>query len=101
MSWSSLTGQTKAAVIFAILGFVVSFSTTNTSSINGVYSCSYMNFGALIFGVLALIAGGIGLAGARDLSDTKGLNMGLCAVALLIGALHIGRGLGMVGGPCG
>lgn len=100
MSWSSLTGTSKAAAIFAILGFLLSFSTTNTSSINGVTTCSYMNYGALIFGVLAILAGGSGLASARGLGETQALNMGICAVGLAIGVLHVLRGIGMVGGPC-
>jgi hypothetical protein len=100
MSWSSLTGQSKAAIIFAILGFVLSFTSTNTSSINGVVSCSYMNYGALLFGALAILAGAGGLMTARSLGDTRSLNLAVSGIGLALGVLHIGRGLGMVGGAC-
>jgi len=100
MSWSSLTGQSKAAIIFVVLGFALSFTSTNTSSINGVVTCSYMNYGALAFGALAILAGAGGLMTARSLGDTRGLNLGIGALGLAFGVLHIARGLGMVGGPC-
>lgn len=101
MSWSSLTGASKTAVITAILGFIISFTSTSTSNVGGQVSCSHMDFGALLFGAIALIAGGSGLMNAKSLpDDTRTLNLGLCAVGAAVGILHILRGLGMVGGPC-
>ena len=102
MSWSSLSGASKAALIFAILGFVVSFTTLSTSSINGIQTCSYMDYGALLFGALAMLAGSSGLMRVRDLApDIRNLNLAICAAADIVGVVHILRGIGMVGGPCG
>ncbi|MGI3183717.1 hypothetical protein [Nioella aestuarii] len=102
MSWRSLSGASKAALIFAILGYVISFTTLSTSSINGVQTCSYMNYGALLFGVLAMMAGSSGLMGVRALAaDTRNLNIAVCVGADIVGVIHILRGIGMVGGPCG
>lgn len=102
MSWSSLSGASKAALIFAILGFVISFTTLSTSSINGVRTCSYMDYGALLFGALAMLSGSSGLMGARNLAaEARNLNIAVCVGADIVGVVHILRGIGMVGGPCG
>jgi len=102
MSWSSLSGASKAALIFAILGFVISFTTLSTSSINGVSTCSYMDYGALVFGALAMLAGSSGVMRVRDLApETRNLNLAICVAADIVGVVHILRGIGMVGGPCG
>jgi hypothetical protein len=102
MSWSSLSGASKAALIFAVLGFVISFTTLSTSSINGVRTCSYMDYGALLFGALAMLAGSSGLMRLRDLApDARSLNLVVCVAADVVGVAHILRGIGMVGGPCG
>lgn len=101
MSWSQLTSQTKVAVILAALGFVLSFTSTSMSNINGLITCSHSDLGALVLGVLACLAGGVGLAAARTLQEAQQINIILCVLAVGVGALHIMRGLGMVGGPCG
>lgn len=102
MRWSSLSGVSKAALIFAILGFVVSFTSLSSSTINGVRTCSYMDYGALLFGALAMLAGSAGLMRVRDLApDARTLNLVICVAADVVGVIHILRGIGMVGGPCG
>lgn len=102
MSWSSLSGASKAALVLAILGFVISFTTLSTSSVNGVSTCSYMDYGALVFGALAMLAGSAGVMRVRDLApDARSLNLVVCVAADGVGVLHILRGIGMVGGPCG
>lgn len=102
MRWSSLSGVSKAALIFAILGFVVSFTSLSSSTINGVRTCSYMDYGALLFGALAMLVGSAGLMRVRDLApDARTLNLVICVAADVVGVIHILRGIGMVGGPCG
>ena len=102
MRWSSLSGASKAALIFAVLGFVISFTTLSTTMSNGVRTCSYMDYGALLFGALAMLAGSAGLMGVRGLApDMRNLNLAICVAADVVGVVHILRGIGMVGGPCG
>lgn len=102
MSWSSLSGASKAALVFAVLGFVLSFTTLSTSSINGMSTCRYMDYGALLFGALAMLAGSSGLMGVRNLAaEARNLNIAVCIGADIVGVVHILRGIGMVGGPCG
>jgi len=102
MRWANLSGVAKAAVIFAVLGFVIALSSTSTSSINGVTTCSHMNYGALLFGALAMMAGAAGLIGLRDLpAETRSLNIAVLVAADLVGVLHVLRGIGIIGGPCG
>lgn len=102
MRWSSLSGASKAALIFAVLGFVISFTSLSTTSINGVSTCSYMDYGALLFGALAMLAGSAGVMGVRGLApDVRNLNLAICVAADVVGVVHILRGIGMIGGPCG
>ncbi len=99
MSWRDASGAAKAAAIFATLSLVVSFSTTNTSSINGVRSCSFTDYGAVGFGAVAVIAGLFALLRAGD-GSTRGLNLTVGAATVLVGLWRVSYGLGLVGGPC-
>lgn len=102
MGWSSLSGASKAALIFAVLGFVISFTSTSQSTINGVSTCSHMDFAALILGGMTMLAASAGLLRIRDAAaETRTLNLAILVVADIVGVVHILRGIGMVGGPCG
>lgn len=102
MSWRNLSGMARAALVFAVLGFVIAITSTSTTSVNGVADCSYANYGALVFGALAMMAGSAGLMGLRDLpAEARTLNIAVLVGADLLGVLHLLRGIGMVGGPCG
>lgn len=99
MSWSDFTGATKAAVILAVLSVFVAVTTLNTSSLNGVRSCSFMDFGALGFGAAAAVVGlGVVLKPGTGANPT--LNRLIGAAALLVGLWRVAYGLGLVGGPC-
>lgn len=101
MNWKSLSGSSKAAIVFAALGFVISFTTLSTSSINGVQTCSYTDYGTLVFGALAMLSASSGLMRVRDLAaEARNLNLIVCAAADVVGVIHILRGMGIVGGPC-
>jgi hypothetical protein len=102
MNWRQLSGAAKAALVFAVLGFLLGFTTTNTTSINGVTTCSYMDYGALVFGALAMLAGSAGLMNLRSIAaEARNFNIAVLLGADLVGVLHVLRGIGMVGGPCG
>lgn len=102
MNWRNLSGMARAAIVFAILGFVIAITSTSSTSINGVSDCSHVNYGALAFGALAMMAGSAGLMGLRDLpAEARNLNIVALVGADLLGVLHLLRGIGMVGGPCG
>ncbi len=101
MNWRSFSGATKTAVITAALGFFVQLSSIQTSRINGQMSCSHTDVSALFFGVIAILAGVVGVLNARSLpQETRVLNLALCAAAVAVGVLNVLRGFGMVGGPC-
>lgn len=99
MSWSTLSGTAKTAVILAILSIFVSISSTSTSSINGVRSCSFMDFGALGFGAAAALVG-LGVLLKPGEGEGRMASRLLGAVALLVGLWRIAHGLGLTGGPC-
>ena len=49
-----------------------------------------------------MMAGAAGLIGLRDLpAETRSLNIAVLVGADLVGVLHVLRGIGMIGGPCG
>lgn len=96
----NISASNKVAIVCAILGFVISFHSTSTSSINGVVSCSYTNFSAIIFGGIAVLAGGLGEFGGMANRENRSLNLAIGGGAALIGIFHLLRGFGVVGGPC-
>ena len=89
--WPYLNNLQKASLVTALLGFVISFTTTVSSG--GV--TVHRNWAALAFGVLTLL---LGLASVPEsLRSTEHRSEKLIAfvVAILIGALHVARGLGV------
>lgn len=99
MSWSTLTGATKTAVVLAILSLFVSVSSTSTSSINGVRSCSFMDFGAIGFGAAAAVVG-LGVLLKPGEGEAVGANRLIGGLAVLVGLWRLAYGLGLAGGPC-
>jgi len=91
-------------LITAALGFVeISFSSSRT--VNGVVTdCSYLNLAPWIFGPVALVAGITALAGARAAGAAGSRNRALGALCIVLGAVHLLRGLGVIelltGSPC-
>lgn len=101
MTFSDITGPARTAAIMAGLGFFISVTSFSRSNMGGVYSCSFTDYGALFFGALAILFGGIAAARtAGGPSDAKGVNMALSLGALAIGLYHLLRGFGIIGGPC-
>lgn len=103
--WQDIPRAAKVGAIFGLIPFVVSFSSTRTSSGGGVATCSHMDFAALIGGAIALIAGVAALMPKRDAmgpvqSAPMGIRLGSGLVVAALGAFQILRGLGMVMGPC-
>jgi hypothetical protein len=101
LSWSTTPAVIRFAGVAAILGFVVTIESTSSRTINGrLAECSYTNFGALLLGALALVAGLVGVVAARKIVEQRTVLMAIAAGSALIGVLHILRGLGSIGGPC-
>ena len=102
MTWHELTTLSKAALIVAALGFVVSFTSLDTASSNGVMTrCSFIDYGALIFGAVGAGLGTLGEMSALRMEGTARVsNLLVSGAAVMIGILNVLRGLGVVGGPC-
>lgn len=100
MSFSDLTLLSKIAIGLALAGFVVSFSTLNTTSINGVSTCDYLDYGKVLFGGLAVVVGGMGEFAALRLDRTRVANLAASGGATVVGIYHLLVGMGIVGGPC-
>lgn len=101
MTFSDITRPTRIAVVVAVLGFFVSVTTLSTSTMGGVYSCSFTDFGALLFGALSIAFGGFAaLRATGGPANARAVNMALSVGALAVGGLHVLRGFGTVGGPC-
>ena len=101
MTFSDITGPARTALIIAGVGFFITFDSYSSSTINGVRSCSYTDYAALVFGALAILFGAIAAgrtAGGPD--DSRQMNMALSLGAVAIGGYHLLRGFGIIGGPC-
>ncbi len=101
ISWGRTPGAIKVGGISAILGFVVSCSSTSVRQSNGSFECSYFDGGALLLGILAILGGLVGIATCvrRDEDDRTAL-LAASAVIVLVGIVHVLRGVGQVGGAC-
>ena len=89
--WPHLNNLQKASLVTALLGFIISFTTTVSSG--GV--TVHRNWAALVLGILTVV---LGLASAPEaLRSTEHKKEKLIAfiAAVLIGAIHIARGLGV------
>ena len=94
MNWGNLSGLTKAAAICAVGGFFVTIHQYKY----GPGYCSYIDYGAVALGALAVLLGAVtAIASARN--EAKD-NLIVGGIAALIGVYHIVTGLGIVGGPC-
>jgi predicted membrane channel-forming protein YqfA (hemolysin III family) len=102
LSWSTAPPAIRVGGIAAIAGFFASITTTSSRSVNGrLTECSYTDYGALIIGAVAILAGVVGFFAAlsrkeEDRTVVLGVSIGIA----LVGVLHIMRGIGAVGGPC-
>ncbi|MEA3340656.1 MAG: hypothetical protein U9R15_11870 [Chloroflexota bacterium] len=89
--WPHLGSVQKASLVTALLGFIVTFTTTVSSG--GVIV--HRNWAALVFGGLTLL---LGLASTPEFlssSEHRTDKLIALAAAILVGALHVARGLGM------
>ncbi|UWQ96573.1 hypothetical protein K3728_04890 [Rhodobacteraceae bacterium M385] len=100
MKISDLTTLSKLAIGLVIAGGVLSFQMTSSSSVNGVSTCEFIDYGKLIFGALAVIVGGLGEFAALRLTDTRMVNLLASGGASMLGILLVLMGLGIIGGPC-
>lgn len=103
--WDRVPPGLKWAVVFAVLGFFVSISSTTTVNDNGAVKCSFLDVGEIGFAVLALVAVIIGCR--QEFSKTHDrLKLGrtptllIAASVVVVSAYHVVAGLGLVGGPC-
>ncbi len=94
MKISDLTGAAKGAAILAILALVISINFTSTSTINGVFTCSFIDYGRVGFGALAALVGLVGLVSGQGASRT------VSAIAAVVGILAVLYGLGIILSPC-
>lgn len=89
-----------------IVGFIISFRTTSTSSVNGeVTACSSMDLAALAWATLCVVCALAGIGRYRlqrpvDRAATRLMMLAVTAVLGLLAVIHVLRGLGMIGGPC-
>lgn len=100
MKLSDLTTLSKLAIGLVIAGGVLSFQMTSTSTSGGVYTCSFIDYGKVVFGGLAVLIGGLGEVSALRLGDTRVVNMIASGGASVLGILLVLLGLGIIGGPC-
>lgn len=96
MKFSDLTTLSKIAIGLAIAAFVFSFQATST--LNG--TCSFIDYGKLIFGGLAIMVGGLGEVAALRLGAARMPNLIASGGASIAGVFAVLLGLGIIGGPC-
>lgn len=101
MKTSDLTMFSKVALGLAIAGFFVSFTSLSTSSVNGVSTCEFTDYGKIVLGGLTVIVGGMGeMAALRDRGAARMPNLLVSGGASVVGIFHLLMGFGIVGGPC-
>lgn len=102
--WRQIPGGLKLGLIAGLIPFVLSITSTSTSSGAGGYTCSHTDFAALVGGAIAILAVGGTLVtsrgGTAEAEASPGLRYGLGAGVVALGAVQILRGLGMIMGPC-
>ena len=89
--WSHLSGLQKASAVTALLGFIISFTTTVSSG--GVVV--HRNWAALVFGALTLLLGLASAPESLQATEHRSEKVIVLVVAILIGAFHVARGLGV------
>ena len=88
-----LTRAPFAAIFAGVVPFFIHWSTVQ--SVNGRVT-SFIDYVAVAGGAVALILGGLGLAGALKATDRgKKKRLGLSGAALLLGLYHLARGFGL------
>ena len=86
------------ALGIGVATFFINITSISSTSRNGVLtSCSYMDYFALIAGVVLFLYGLNRVFKNKD--DATAMLVSLVVVGL--GALHVARGLGLVMSPCG
>ena len=100
MKFQDLTLVSKVALGLALAGFVVSFSYTETTDLNGVVTCEFMDYGKIVLGGLAMMVGGLGELSAMRLGETRVANLVASGIASALGVVHLLVGFGILGGPC-
>ena len=97
MSWQQLAIGTRAAIVLVGLSFLITFEKSSSGSTNGVVTyCDYKDYGAILFGGLAVLAAVIGAAMNRQRD-----NLLFAGAAALTGLYSLAAGLGVIGSPCG
>jgi hypothetical protein len=100
MAYSDLTGLSKIALILSILGFVIGIQMQTNNVVNGVAECSFIDYGALLFGAAGAFAGSLGEMRALRMPQGRMVNLMTSGAAVMIGILNVLRGLGVIWGPC-
>ena len=78
--------------------FVIKMSSLSTASSNGALtSCSYTDFFALIAGAILFVFGLVRVTKSKDDATAKLLSVAV----IVLGAVHVARGLGIIMSPCG
>ena len=100
MSYSELTTLSKVALVLSILGFVIGVQSLTTTTVNGVAECSFIDYGALLFGAAGAFAGSLGEVRALQMTEGRIVNLMTSGAAVMIGIFNVLRGLGVIWGPC-
>jgi len=88
------------ALVAAIVGFGCTISTTTRQSFGGVGNCTYLDFGPLLFAILATAAAVVTLTGATRPPRRPVVEVGIGVLALAVAGIHALRAFGMIGGAC-
>ncbi|MET3806187.1 hypothetical protein ABIB25_003197 [Nakamurella sp. UYEF19] len=97
---SDTPGGMKIGVVCAALAFVISFSESSYSNIDGVVTWFYYDYAAMGFAAIILIGVVAGFRQNHSAHPARrapaGYLLGLAAVLVLFAALHALRGLGVI-----
>lgn len=103
-AWRRTGMATKAALLIAALGFVISITSTSRVTTDGeVGQCTFIDAGALAAAAVTTVLALIGFfqrPAGRDKPLPMPWRLGTLIVLLLVAGLHVLRGLGVVFGPC-
>ena len=92
---SALSPVTIAALIGGIGPFCLSYTSSSSTTINGVTTSSYIDYIAVVGGPLAILCGLIGLITGLKASN-KLMGLGLPLLAMVLGVYQLLRGFGML-----
>ncbi|MDO5617246.1 hypothetical protein [Kocuria sp.] len=104
-AWGKIPVGLWVGLAASLVGFFLRLSMYSRTTTNGVVTqCTYFDIGAMMIAVICFVSAVIGVVAwsrrPRETRMTPALIVPLTALIGLLGAVHVLRGFGIIGGLC-